>query len=225
MKKQKKKIIWKAGAPEGRHLKAHFISDEYAENRTRIFKRVFKVPEKHNIKLSPELKIKFENLIKHFYHDYTKIKKPLSSSELRTLFENLKNSAEKFVASLEDIRHSDIKRNVPLPPEKITDPAIKKLIKDAKQWEAAAMKRLIELPKPKQGPKEPPFLKAFILNLAEIYEQASGKKAEPGWYDDKYRKEIHGEFALFVKKVLDKIDKSLYYDGRSLVNYLKKVFS
>ena len=79
------------------------------------------------------------------------------------------------------------------------------------------------MPKPKQGPKETPFLRTLILDLAEIYEKATGKKAEPGWFDDKYHRQIHGKFALFVQNVLDKIDRSIYHDGRSLVKYLKKV--
>ena len=221
MPTKEKKVIWKPGAPEGRLHQPHFISDGYLENREKIFKRVFKIPKKHGIDLSTELMQQFENLIDSFYHDLTKIKKPASSSELRVLFENLKNSAKAFIDSLEDIRHPNIKRTIPLPSDKITDTAIKELIEDVKQWEAAAKKKLIELPAPKQGPKEPPFLKDFVINLANIYEQATGEEATTGYYD-RASNEIRGLFSTFTAAILDCLEKGIYQSGRSLIENILK---
>ena len=74
----------------------------------------------------------------------------------------------------------------------------------------------------KTGPKPAPFLEGFILKLAEIFKQATGDKANPGYYD-RTEELIKGVFPLFVVSVLDKIDKNTYQSSRSIVEYLKKI--
>jgi hypothetical protein len=212
----------KAKAPQKWGLKPRILLDGVAD-KERVLKRVFEIPEKSGIKLSKNLEKKFKTTVEVFHYKHTHLERLPTISELKILLKDVSDSAEKFESSLENIRNPEIKSLFDLPPQYQSDRSTKMLIEGAKHWKMAADVAIALLPKTKTGPIEDVFLKEFILSLAELYEQATGKKAEPGWCDDKYKNELHGEFALFVQKILDKIDTSTYQSNRSLTENLKKI--
>ena len=209
--------------PEKWGLKPRVFSRGEFADKERILNRVFRIPEKFGIELSPNLEKKFKTTVEVFHYRHTHLEKTPSIAELKILIENVTDSAEKFESALENVRNPEIKNLFNLPPKYQSDSSTRDLIEGAKHWKMAADIAMALLPKTKTGRREDVFLKEFILSLAELYEQATGKKAEPGWCDDKYKNELHGKFALFVQKILDKIDTSTYQSKRSLTDYLKKV--
>jgi len=125
--------------------------------------------------------------------------------------ENLKNSADAFAISLEDIKNPEIRRNIPLPVEQKSNSTIRELIKISKMWGKAASQAI---PTGKPGPPPIPFIADFAIKLTKIFEQATGTTATAGYWDST-NYEIRGnDFPLFFAKILGAIDKD--------INLLKK---
>jgi hypothetical protein len=137
--------------------------------------------------------------------------------EFQELVQNLENSARAFRLSLEDIQHPRIKRTMPLPVEMKTAAAIKTLLAEVRAWERAAA---MVVPEIKKGPKPDAFVIELIWQLKEIYESATGKTADPGYFsiaDD----QIEGEFAKFVAGVLNALGPpAVYRSDRGVVETL-----
>jgi len=204
----------KRKAPEkwGRQALSVWSTDptsKFYKNR----EEAFEVPEKLGIHLTPELEKKYCAVVGHFQFEFAQDFK-LTTPELRALMENLRDSAEAFARSLDGIRHPALKRGLDLPPMQTADSSIKELMKLVLTWKNAAQQAMPE--DGKTGPKRNQALAAFIKNLAEIYEEATGKKATPGYWD-RDAKTIDGKFSRFVDAVLNKIGEGVYQSPRALI--------
>ena len=70
--------------------------------------------------------------------------------------------------------------------------------------------------KGKTGPKKNPALSESIKKLADIYEEATGEEASPGYWE-RDALQIVGDFPWFVFSVLNKIGKGVFHNRRALV--------
>lgn len=68
--KEKKRVIWKPGAPEEWGLKAAWITKKEEKKR----EKAYKVPQKIGIDLSPELEEKYKWAVNSFHWNYTHLK-------------------------------------------------------------------------------------------------------------------------------------------------------
>ncbi|MFZ2447500.1 MAG: hypothetical protein WAW37_14185 [Syntrophobacteraceae bacterium] len=201
------KLVWKRkGVPESWGSEPVLVSQKDIKRR----QKACGIPAKFGINLSPKLQEAFENAV-HYFCVKNASQKPPSIPELRGLMENLKNSAEAFARSLEDIEATEILSLINGDPAQIS--RIYEHIDIANFWRKAAAE---SLPKSSTGPKSNTTLSSFILEIADIFEQATGKVASPGYFD-KEANEVRGDFAVFLAALLDLIEIGIYHSGRSLV--------
>ena len=212
--KKTDKLVWKRKEesdetkfpPEKWGLKGHWVTDDEIEEARKIEKRVKRIIDKSEFSLSKEMEEDLLSSIDHFLYKRSHLKKHLSHAEKKALMENLKNSAAAFAISLEDIKNPVIKRDIPMPVEQKSNTAIRELIKISKMWGNAASQAI---PTGKSGPQPIPFIPEFALQLAKIFEQATGNPATAGYWDSK-NSEIRGnKFPPFFAKILGAVDKDI----------------
>jgi hypothetical protein len=213
-----KKITWKKKkSPRKWGMKAWKIKDADITRAGKIEKKIAKTLKAGRVALSPELEAKLMQAIEGFIFQQSHLAHLPDGVEFQELVQNVENSAKAFRLSLEDIQHPRIKRTFPLPVEMKTAAAIKTLMAQVRIWERAAAK---VVPKIKKGPKPDAFVIELIWQLKEIYESATGKPADAGYY---YRADtmIKGEFPQFVSDILDALaPPHVFHGDRALVETL-----
>jgi hypothetical protein len=214
-----KKITWKRkNSTRKWGMTAWLVKDKDIDRAGKIEKKIAKALKVGSVKLSPELETKLLQAAEGFIFKQEHLDHLPGGAELKELVQNLKNSARAFIQSLEDVQHPRIKRAIPLPVEMKTAAAIKALMAQVNTWEQAAAMVVPEITK---GRKPDAFLLEMILQLKEIYESATGKPADPGYFY--YNKnEIVGDFPKFVAGILDALGPPVVYQqgGRALVETL-----
>jgi hypothetical protein len=213
-----KKITWKRkNSTRKWGMKAWLVTKKDIDRAGRIENRLANTLKVGNVKLSPGLEAKLMQAIEGFIFKQSHLDHLPGGVELQELVQNLENSARAFRLSLVDVQHPRIKRTLPLPVEMKTAAAIKALMEQVSTWEQAAAMVVPEITK---GPKPDAFVLELILQLKEIYESATGKPADPGYFYGAGNR-IQGDFPNFVAGILRAIaPPAVYHSSRALVETL-----
>jgi hypothetical protein len=220
---KEKKIVWsRKGTPKQWGTEPWFPNDEDIKKIKKIYKNVERAIRNIQLSLTEDMQKKLWQAVDRYIYQTRNLKAVPTIPERRRLMENLRNSAEAFRLSLNDIRDTKIKRTIPIPYDLKSEQEIRRLMKTARVWENAAREAI---PQGKTGPSPDLFRTELIFALIRIYEKATGKKAEAGYFYKTEDKTV-GEFVNFTEAIFNSIDKQIYQSGRTLVeNILPQAIS